>query len=67
MQRPDLWQQYLNRIMPQEADCWWIQSYGGKVTHRRQDYFEAFIAQRLQTPQEPCTVAMLLQGEQGTG
>ena len=53
--------------MPQEADCWWIQSYGGKVTHRRQDYFEAFIAQRLQTPQEPCTVAMLLQGEQGTG
>ena len=67
MRRPDLWQQYLDRIMPQEEDCWWPLSDQSKVTHKQQDYFEAFIAQRLQTPQEPCTVAMLLRGEQGTG
>ena len=67
MRRPDLWQQYLDRIMPQEEDCWWTQSDESKVTHRQQDYFEAFIAQRLQRPQEPCTVAMILGGEQGTG
>jgi hypothetical protein len=67
MRRPDLWQQYLDRIMPQDEQCWWTQSDGGNVTHRQQDYFEAFIAQRLQKPHEPCTVAMLLRGEQGTG
>ncbi|MDB3912678.1 DUF5906 domain-containing protein, partial [Paracoccaceae bacterium] len=67
MRRPDLWQQYLDRIMPQEEDCWWTQSDESKVTHKQQDYFEAIIAQRLQTPQSPCTVAMLLRGEQGTG
>ena len=64
---PDLWQQYLDRIMPQEKDCWWTQSDESKVTYRQQDYFEPFIAHRLQTPQSPRTVAMLLRGEQGTG
>mgnify|MGYP007134742324 FL=1 len=53
--------------MPQDEDCWWTKSNKSKVTHKQQDYFEAFIAQRLQTPQSPCTVAMLLRGEQGTG
>ena len=67
MRRPDLWQQYLDRIIPQEEDCWLTKSNKSKVTHKQQDYFEAFIAQRLQTPQSPCTVAMLLRGEQGTG
>ena len=65
MRRPDLWQQYLDRIMPQDEQCWWTQSDGGKVTHKQQDYFEAFIGHRLQAPQKPSSVAMLLRGEQG--
>ena len=43
MRRPDLWQQYLDRIMPQEEDCWWTQSDESKVTHKQQDYFEALL------------------------
>ena len=34
---------------------------------KAQDYFEAWLAQRIQTPTEPNTVIMVLRGEHGTG
>ena len=61
--RPTHWQEYLDRLMPREHNCTDNQ---GK-TFLQQDYFEAFIAQRLQQPSQPPLIAVLLRGEQGTG
>ena len=61
--RPTHWQEYLDRLMPREHNCTDNQ---GK-TFLQQDYFEAFIAQRLQQPAQPPLIAVLLRGEQGTG
>ena len=61
--RPTQWQEYLDRLMPREHNCTDNQ---GK-TFLQQDYFEAFIAQRLQQPSQPPLIAVLLRGEQGTG
>tara|TARA_B100000212_G_scaffold239469_1_gene182391 strand:+ start:1556 stop:3037 length:1482 start_codon:yes stop_codon:yes gene_type:complete len=61
--RPTHWQEYLDRLMPREHNC--TDNYG--KTFLQQDYFEAFIAQRLQQPSQPPLIAVLLRGEQGTG
>ena len=61
--RPTHWQEYLDRLMPREHNCTDNQSQ----TFPQQDYFEAFIAQRLQQPSQPPLIAVLLRGEQGTG
>jgi hypothetical protein len=61
--RPTLWQEYLDRLMPQDKLCWFTDD--NKI--KQQDYFEKWIAQRLQTPAAANTVAVLLRGNQGTG
>ncbi len=63
IQRPTQWQEYLNRLMPQEHECTLLD--GEKV--KQQDYFDKWIAQRIQTPHEANNVAILLRGKNGTG
>ena len=61
--RPPQWQEYLDRLMPREHKC--TDNHG--KTFPQQDYFEAYIAQRLQQPSQPPLIAILLRGEHGTG
>ena len=61
--RPTQWQEYLDRLMPREHKC--TDNHG--KTFPQQDYFEAYIAQRLQQPSQPPLIAILLRGEHGTG
>ena len=61
--RPPIWQDYLDRIMPREQLCW----RNGEQAAPQQIYFEQLLAQRVQSPADPCTVAILLRGDQGTG
>jgi hypothetical protein len=63
LERPYVWQQYLDRIMPPENLC----TLDNGTDIKEQDYFEAWLAQRIQTPTEPNTVIMVLRGEHGTG
>ena len=63
IQRPLLWQEYLNRLMPKTETC--TTSAGQEIS--QQDYFESYIAQRLQHPSKPPLIAILLRGEHGTG
>ena len=65
--RPALWQEYLDRLMPAENTCWWYNSDSEKVTVPQQEYFEAWLAQRVRKPDEDNTVAVVLRGAFGTG
>jgi len=62
-ERPVVWQQYLDRLMPPENLC--TQEDGSKI--KEQDYLEALLAQRIQAPSEPNTVVPVLRGQHGTG
>ena len=61
--RPKEWQLYLDRLMPRNETCALLD--GNTVP--QQDYFEAYLAQRLQEPSKPPLIAILLRGEHGTG
>ena len=61
--RPKIWQEYLNRFMPPNNLCTLANGY--KI--KEQDYFEGWIAQRIQDPSATNTAVMVLRGEQGTG
>ena len=61
--RPKDWQLYLDRLMPRNETCALLD--GNTVP--QQDYFEAYLAQRLQEPSKPPLIAILLRGEHGTG
>jgi len=63
--RPLLWQVYLDRLMP--PDDFILDHEGQKTNQRQSDYFDKWIAKIVQRPEEPCTVAILLRGMQGTG
>jgi hypothetical protein len=61
--RPVFWQEDLDRLIPQDQLCW----RSGEEPSPLQVYFEQVLAQRLQKPADPITVALLLRGDQGTG
>ena len=63
MERPPMWQEYLDRLMPPKNVC---TTFTGR-TLPQQVFFEAYIAQRLQQPAIPPLIAVLLRGEHGTG
>lgn len=63
LQRPEIWQEYLHRFLPSKNLC--TLADGSQISE--QDYFEAWIAQRLQQPSATNTAVMVLRGEQGTG
>ena len=53
--------------MPKHHECWWISHDGKKVSVPQQDYFEAWLAQRICHPQEQNIVSVVLRGNFGTG
>ena len=59
---PEMFQQYLNRLIPPDNFC-----HFENVEMRQQDYLVQWIAQRVQTPSTPPYVAVVLRGRQGTG
>ena len=66
-ERPPLWQEYLDRLMPQEHECWFDDADGNRNTMKQQDYLEKWLAQRVRYPQIPNNVAIVLRGDFGTG
>jgi len=64
--RPDLWQEYLDRLMPKQHICWWMDKQT-KVTALQQDYFEAWLVMKICYPTEKCNVGVVLRGNFGTG
>ena len=66
-ERPSFWQQYLDRLMPKEHLCWWLDSNGDRNSVPQQDYFEAWLAQRICKPTSPNNVSVVLRGNFGTG
>jgi len=66
-ERPPLWQEYLDRLMPQEHECWFEDADGNRKTMKQQDYLEKWLAQRVRYPQTPNNVAIVLRGDFGTG
>ena len=66
-ERPPLWQEYLDRLMPQEHECWFEDADGNRNTMKQQDYLEKWLAQRVRYPQIPNNVAIVLRGDFGTG
>ena len=66
-ERPPLWQEYLDRLMPQEHVCWFEDGEGNRQTMKQQDYLEKWLAQRVRYPQTPNNVAIVLRGDFGTG
>lgn len=66
-ERPALWQEYLDRLMPREHECWFTNADGERTTLKQQDYLEQWLAQRVRFPQTPNNVAVVLRGDFGTG
>ena len=66
-ERPPLWQEYLDRLIPQEHECWFEDADGNRNTMKQQDYLEKWLAQRVRYPQTPNNVAIVLRGDFGTG
>ena len=64
--RPEFWQQYLDRLMPKQHICWWMDNQT-KVTALQQDYFEAWLVTKICYPTEKCNVGVVLRGNFGTG
>lgn len=65
--RPGFWQQYLDRLMPKQHLCWWIDGEGKRAEVPQQDFFEAWLAQRVCHPSAPNNVSVVLRGNFGTG
>jgi hypothetical protein len=65
--RPDLWQQYLDRLMPKQHLCWWTDGEGKRLEVPQQDFFEAWLAQRVCYPIVPNNISVVLRGNFGTG
>ena len=63
--RPAMWQRYLDRLMPPENLCWYRDNQNYQF--KQQDYYEQWIAQRIQQPHIAPEVAIVLRGDQGTG
>ena len=61
-QRPMLWQDYLDRLMPRDQMC-----VIGSRQIPQQKFFEQWIVQRVKRPYEPLEINLILRGEQGTG
>ena len=66
-ERPSFWQQYLDRLMPKEHLCWWLDRTGDRNSVLQQNYFEAWLAQRVCKPTSPNNVSVVLRGNFGTG
>lgn len=66
-ERPKLWQEYLDRLMPQEHLCWWRDKEGELIEVPQQDFFEAWFAQRVCQPERQNDVCVVLRGNFGTG
>lgn len=67
LERPTLWQDYLDRLMPKGNLCWYYNADGDRQDMEQQDYFEKWFAQRIRRPQEENTVCIVLRGDFGTG
>ena len=65
--RPDFWQQYLDRLMPKQHMCWWTGGEGNRTEVPQQDFFEAWLAQRVCYPATPNNISVVLRGNFGTG
>lgn len=65
--RPNFWQQYLDRLMPKQHLCWWIKGDGKRLEVPQQDFFEAWLAQRVCCPIIPNNISVVLRGNFGTG
>lgn len=65
--RPDFWQQYLDRLMPKQHLCWWTDGEGKRLEVLQQDFFEAWLAQRVCCPIIPNNISVVLRGNFGTG
>ena len=61
--RPAMWQKYLDRFLPRDKVCWFADNK--KLT--QQYYLDLWIAQLVQNPVDPPSVALLLRGVEGTG
>ena len=66
-ERPELWQEYLDRLMPKEHLCWWRDKEGELIEVPQQDFFEAWFAQRVCEPDKQNDVCVVLRGNFGTG
>ena len=66
-ERPELWQEYLDRLMPKEHLCWWRDKEGKLIEVPQQDFFEAWLAQRVCQPDKQNDVSVVLRGNFGTG
>ena len=66
-ERPELWQQYLDRLMPRKHLCWWTDGDDKRRYVPQQDYFEAWLVQRIRYPSEQNNVSIVLRGNFGTG
>ena len=66
-ERPALWQEYLDRLMPKGNICWDYDADGNKREMEQQDYFESWFAERVRFPQRENVVCIVLRGEFGTG
>lgn len=66
-ERPKLWQEYLDRLMPKEHLCWWRDKEGELIEVPQQDFFEAWLAQRVCQPDKQNDVSVVLRGNFGTG
>ena len=60
--RPELWQDYLDRLMPRNEIC-----MIGNLKLPQQKFFEQWIIQRIKHPSEPIEINLILRGDQGTG
>ena len=66
-ERPELWQEYLDRLMPKKHLCWWRDKAGELIEVPQQDFFEAWLAQRICQPEKQNDVSVVLRGNFGTG
>ena len=62
---PELFKQYLDRLIPPNEMCWYRSSPENKFS--QQEYVVKWLSQRVQYPAKDPTVALVLTGEQGTG
>ena len=61
-ERPKIWQEYLDRLMPRDQMC--------VIENRQipqQKFFEQWIVQRVKHPYKPLEINLILRGDQGTG
>jgi len=61
-ERPKLWQEFLDRLMPRNEIC-----MIGDLKLPQQKFFEQWIIQRVRKPYDPLEINLILRGDQGTG